>query len=81
MIPKQELVAHLHDAITAQKRADSATSGATTFFEGKTVLSAKESPILDLQAVLPAELGKKGLKRNKTIIQDKGWLLRFWRPF
>ncbi|KAF8920390.1 hypothetical protein CPB85DRAFT_1429191 [Mucidula mucida] len=71
MIPKQELVAHLHDAITAQKRADSATSGATTFFEGKTVLSAKESPILDLQAVLPADLGKKGLKRNKTIIQDK----------
>ncbi|KIY67256.1 Serine/threonine-protein kinase [Cylindrobasidium torrendii FP15055 ss-10] len=71
LIPRQELVAHLHDAITTQKRADTSSSGATAFVEGKNVLSVKDSPILDLQTILPPDMGKKGLKRNKTIIQDK----------
>ncbi len=60
LIPRQELVAHLQEAISAQKRADSATSGATTFFEGKNLLANKETTTLDLQAVLPAETVKKG---------------------
>ncbi|KAK0199520.1 kinase-like domain-containing protein [Desarmillaria ectypa] len=71
LIPRQELVAHLQEAIAAQKRADSATSGATTFFEGKNLLANKETTTLDLQAVLPAETVKKGLRRNKLIVQDK----------
>ncbi|SJL11916.1 uncharacterized protein ARMOST_15330 [Armillaria ostoyae] len=71
LILRQELVAHLQEAIAAQKRADSATSGATTFFEGKNLLANKETTTLDLQAVLPAETVKKGLRRNKLIVQDK----------
>ncbi|KAK0477848.1 kinase-like domain-containing protein [Armillaria novae-zelandiae] len=61
LIPRQELVAHLQEAIAAQKHADSATSGATMFFEGKNLLANKETTTLDLQAVLPAETVKKGL--------------------
>ncbi len=79
LIPRQELVAHLQEAIAAQKRADSATSGATTFFEGKNLLANKETTTLDLQAVLPAETVKKGLRRNKLIVQDKGVTAAFLR--
>ncbi|KAG7440064.1 Serine/threonine-protein kinase [Guyanagaster necrorhizus] len=71
LIPRQELVAHLQEVIAAQKRADLATSGATTFFEGKNLLANKETTTLDLQTVLPAETVKKGLRRNKLIVQDK----------